>query len=130
MRRFTQSILRYTQAAMSNLQTVWRWTRSLFGAQTQWYEVLLLLIGIMGSIATQLDMIREFFPVHTLIKLDSWIGTAFGVVSASFIYKAWWYLQNSGDNEDKLKDGALSATVGILFLLIAVSFGVDLPFTG
>ena len=64
MRRFTQSILRYTQAAMSNLQVVWRWILSLFGPQTQWYEVLILLVGVMGAIATQIDMILDFFRSH------------------------------------------------------------------
>lgn len=123
MRRFAQSILRYTQAA-------WSWIRSFYRPLIRRYEFIILFIGFMGMIAGQIDIIRDFLPVHTLIKFDSWTGTAFGVVSASFIYKAWWYLQNSGDNEDKMKDGALSATVGILFLLIAVSFGVDLPFTG
>ena len=123
MRRFAQSILRYTKAVCG-------WIRSLYRPLVRRYEYFILFIGFMGMIAAQIDIIRDFLPVHTLIKFEAWTGTAFGVVSASFLYKAWWYLQNSGDNEDKLKDGALSATVGILFLLIAVSFGVDLPFTG
>ena len=84
----------------------------------------------MGAIAAQIDLIRDFLPVHTLVKLDAWTGTAFGVVSASFIFKAWWYLQNSGNDIDKMKDGASYTAAGILFLLIAVSFGVNLPFTG
>ena len=90
MRRFTQSILRFAQMAMSNLQVAWRWILSLFGPETQWYEVFVLLVGIMGAIATQLDMIREVFPVHTLIRMEAWTGSAFGIVSASFIFKAWW----------------------------------------
>ena len=57
MRHFAQSILRFTQAAMSSLQVAWRWILSLFGPQTQWYEVLVLLFGVMGAIATQIDMI-------------------------------------------------------------------------
>ena len=130
MRRFTQSILRYTQAAMSNLQVVWRWILSLFGPQTQWYEVLILLIGVMGAIATQVDMIRDFFSVPTLIRMEAWTGSCFGIVSASFIFKAWWHLQNSGDEQYNMKDGALSAMVGMILLLIALSFGVEIPFTG
>ena len=130
MRRFTQTILRYTQAAMSNLQVVWRWILSLFGPQTQWYEVFVLLLGIMGAIATQIDMIRDVFSVHTLIRIESWTGSCFGIVSASFIFKAWWQLQNSGDKQYNMKDGALSAMVGMLLLLGALSFGVDMPFTG
>ena len=100
MRRFTQSILRYTQAARSFLQAVWRWIQSLFGPQTQSHEIIALLIGFMGAIAAQIDLIRDFLPVHALVKLDAWTGTAFGVVSASFIFKALWYLQNSGNDLD------------------------------
>lgn len=81
-------------------------------------------------IVTQFDLIRGFVPVHMLVKIDAWTGTVFGVASASFIYKAWWYLQNPGDNGDKLKDGALNAATGMLFLLIALSFGINIPFTG
>lgn len=130
MRRFTQLILRNAQAASCVLHAVRRWVRSLYGPEIQWYEVIILFIGFMGMIAAQIDMIRDYLPVHTLVKFDAWTGTAFGAVSASFIYKAWWYLQNSENNEDKMKDGASSATAGILFLIIAVSFGVDIPFTG
>ena len=130
MRRFTQSILRFAQMAMSNLQVAWRWILSLFGPQTQWYEVFVLLIGVMGAIATQIDMIRDFFSVHTLIRIESWTGSCFGIVSASFIFKAWWQLQNSGDKQYNMKDGALSAMMGMLLLLGALSFGVNMPFTG
>ena len=86
--------------------------------------------GIMGAIATQIDMIRDVFSVHTLIRIESWTGSCFGIVSASFIFKAWWQLQNSGDKQYNMKDGALSAMVGMLLLLGALSFGVDMPFTG
>lgn len=98
------------------------------GPQIQWHEVLVLFIGFLGLVAAQIDMIRDFFPVHTLIKIDAWTGTAFGVVSASFVYKAWWHLLNSGDDKDKIKDGAISAMMGVLFLVIALSYGVELPF--
>ena len=100
LRRFSHLICRSSQAASSLFQATRRWIRALLGPQIQWHEVLVLFIGFLGLVAAQIDMIRDFFPVHTLIKIDAWTGTAFGVVSASFVYKAWWHLLNSGDDQD------------------------------
>lgn len=130
MRRIAQSLSRYTLAAMTNLQAMWRWIQSFFGSHPQKHEVISAIIGIIGMIVAQVDVIRDFLPVHVLVQLYAWTGAAFGVCGASFIFKAWWYLQKSDDDKDQMKEGASYTAAGILFLLVAVNFGVNLPFTG
>ena len=117
-------------AAWGFVQTWWRGIPSLFGPKLNPFEIIMLFIGIAGIFARHIDSFRHFLPIYALDNLDAWTGTAFGVVSASFIYKAWWYLQYHERNHDKMQDGAIFAAGGILFLLIAWSFGVKLPFTG
>ena len=130
MQRSIKSTWRYMQAAWSYVKAVLRRIPSLFETKLHPLERIVLFIGIAGMIAGHFDLIRHFLPAYSLVKLDAWTGMIFGVVSASFIYKAWWFLQNHERNQDKMQDGAFYAAGGILFLLIAWSFGVKLPFTG
>lgn len=130
MRRLIKSTWRKMLAAWSYLLAVRRSISSLFGQKLHPLEILSLFIGIAGIVAGQIESIRNFLPAYVLDMLDAWTGMVFGVVSASFIYKAWWFLQNHERNQDKMQDGAIYAAGGILFLLIAWSFGVKLPFTG
>lgn len=130
MRRFMKPTWRYMLAAWSYGQAWLRAIPSLFGPKLNTLEIISLFIGIAGIFASHVDSIRYYLPAYALDMLDAWTGTVFGVVSASFIYKAWWFLQNHERNQDKMQDGAIYAAGGVLFLLIAWSFGVRLPFTG
>lgn len=101
----------------------WRWL-------IRGYETVLICLGAVAFFVTEFSKIRDDLSIHEINQLDSWIGTAFGICSVSNFYKAWWHLQNSGDNQDNMRKGALYATFGALLLLIAWGFGVKLPFTG
>ena len=130
MRRFMKSTWRYMLAAWGFVRAAWRGISSLFGQKLHPLEIFALLIGIAGIVAGQIDSIRNLLPAHATDKLDTLTGTVFGVVSASFIYKAWWFLHNHESNPDKMQDGAKYAAGGVLFLLIALNLGDKLPFTG
>ena len=117
-------------AAWGFVRAAWRGISSLFGQKLHPLEIIMLFTGISGIFADHNDSIRYFLPAYALDNLDAWTGTVFGVLSASYIYKAWWFLQNHERNQDKMQDGAIYAAGGVLFLLIAWSFGVKLPFTG
>ena len=94
------------------------------------YETVLICVAGAAFAITEFSEIRDDLSVLEQMQLDSWIGTLFGVCSVSYFYKAWCNLQNSSDNQDERRKGAIYATFGALLLLIAWGFGVKIPFTG